>query len=166
MTKFLLATVLAAILIAPLALAADPPAAGGDQFNPAWGAILPAAQAASLSPNGPATITGTWLPTDDDIKMLEPLLAVQLKAELARDGRGRSLRVADFYRQYGGIVEGGQRLIIVNGFHKSYVERRGKMRDFWKHEPVFVMDGGCNYFHAALDVATKEFAYLSCQSVG
>ena len=164
--KFLIAAFFVAVSAVPLVRAAGAPAANGDQFNPAWGAILPAEQAASLSPNGPATITGTWLPTDDDIKMLEPLLAVQLKAELARDVHGRSLRVGDFYRQYGGIVEGGQRLIIVNGFHKSYVERRGKKRDFWKHEPVFVMDGGCNYFHAALDVATKEFAYLSCQGVG
>jgi len=162
MLKVLFAALFMAVC-APLVSAAD--AGSGDQFNPAWGAIFPASEAAKLSPYGPATIEGTWLPSADDVKTLEPLLAVQLKAELAGDTRGRALRVADFYRQYGGIVEGGLRLVVVNGFHKSYVERRRGKKDVWKHEAVFVVDGGCNYFHAAFDVATKEFAYVRCQAV-
>ncbi|HKV10086.1 MAG TPA: hypothetical protein VJ725_18240 [Thermoanaerobaculia bacterium] len=79
----------------------------------------------------------------------------------------------EYYRQYIGIFYKEKKTIYVNLFHYIHVadmlrsppEYRpvppgGRPEDFWKYDPVFVMDGGAYFFQVEFDVKTGTFLNL------
>ena len=93
-----------------------------------------------------------WAPTEDDIEDLEDEVEAFLE-EAAEDGEIGSDVVADlpeYGRQYAGIVDDGDELILANFFCDDFdieVET----------EPVAVADGGDCFFKVRYDVARGEF---------
>lgn len=84
----------------------------------------------------------------------------------------------EYYRQYLGIIRDGKKTICVNLFHHSFVQdslerphlnpkiqkivqEGGRAEDFWKHEPIVVMDGGAYYFTVHFDEETGTFLWVS-----
>jgi len=142
-------------------------------FDPAKGVIFPANKAKELthqcSRDFPQ-LEGTWDPTALQIAQLEPILARALDAELAkyRDEGSRPHGSRDYYRQYGGVIVHGHRLIYVNGFSSDMTEfmpksaeiSRRTEADSWRRRPVNVCDGGINLFGAAFDMVTGTFLKL------
>lgn len=97
-------------------------------------------------------VQGAWLPTADQIAVLEAKLPAALVAEAA--GRATLRPVGDYLRQYAGFVAGGRALLLVNGF----CDPAGAD---WRREPVFVMDGGACYVHATYDMAAGTFTRVA-----
>jgi len=94
-------------------------------------------------------VDGTWAPTASQIAQFEALLAPALQAALLREaGAQRAPKPSDYYRQYGGIIVAGHRVIYANGFHRNDVESTQQ----WKGVPVDVCDSGYHYWAAAFDV--------------
>jgi len=151
-----------AIVFALLAVApafADPTVA---TLNPAWGVVFPGAKALDLvrqcSRASPGPVQGTWTPTAKQIAELDdellPAVMVQLiQRELADQG----WQATDYYRQYGGLIVGGQRIIYVNGFHRHIVEHTPHSES-WKTAAVGICDGGELAFGAEYDPEAKSLA--------
>jgi hypothetical protein len=82
--------------------------------------------------------------------------------QLALDRRPPSetpLLARDYYRQYGGLIVGGKRIIYVNGFHRWFLARSGRNADAWtrwRTIAVRVCDGGLEYFGAEYDPDTRQ----------
>jgi hypothetical protein len=167
-----------ALLLSPAshALAAEP-GAPEDSLDPTCGHVFSGAAARTLaSALIPAEELGAvWDPTPAEITLLEGILAQELKKRVA--ARASPLHVRDYYRQYAGAHRQGRRLIVINGFHRSYVEQerawlseprteaelerfpveaRGK--DFWHFVPVGVLDGGEHFFEAFYDPVRRRMA--------
>lgn len=135
------------------------------QLDPAKGAILTAAKGERLgkqcSRPSPGPITGTWSPSKTQISDLEFALGEQIERELKAIPRPGATPQG-YYRQYAGLLIGGQQIIYVNGVQDSVVERdegagRPK-RGLWTNEPVMICDGGTITFGVEYDPATKAFA--------
>jgi len=153
----------AAVAIAAAgALAADP-------LNPAWGTIFAGEKARALmhqcSRGSPGPVGGTWTPSEADIAALEPALAKLLDEQLAK--RRFPGSAAEYYRQYGGLVIAGRRMIYVNGFHKYLIARRGNSGELlppaetWRSQAVMICDGGPIVFGVEYDPATAGFVHFS-----
>ena len=48
----------------------------------------------------------------------------------------------------------------IMSFVKKTVQKGHRAEDFWKHEPIFVLDGGASFFTVQFDVETATFSYL------
>ncbi len=151
-------------LAAALTLAWPLMAAAAPTLNPDWGTVFPADRAALLarqcSRTMPAPVTGTWAPTAAQIAALESGLAQMLADHLAVRSDVR-LSAADYYRQYGGLVVGGRRIIYVNGFFRSLIDdevRAHRMPSDWHKVPALICDGGTLGFGVEYDPATGAFA--------
>ena len=84
---------------------------------------------------------------------------------MVRAGSGE-LHPVDYYRQYYGIQHNGRRMLMINGFHKSFVERStsaGRAPDFWRDAPTGEANGGCRFFHAVYDMDARKFLGVVCQ---
>jgi hypothetical protein len=154
------------------------PAGVADAFDPELSAVFPPERAQQLvaqCSRSFAKVDGTWMPTSAQIMQFEAILEPSLRAELMLDSNGAASyrTVADFYRQYAGLLVGGHHLIYANGFHRSHVQdvqqwlsaartekelssfpKQFRGPDFWKGTPVDVCDGGRHYWAAAFDVDT------------
>jgi hypothetical protein len=106
------------------------------------------------------SVAGVWIPSRQQIRSVEPILARVIAESLG--ARPQLPSINDYYRQYVGIVVGGRRLIFINGFHKSFFEAlrhdhasdpRGRPpASFdWRRKQVQVCDGGEYYFGAVYD---------------
>jgi len=129
-------------------------------FHPGTGVVFTAVQVKELlhqCSRGFPEIEGTWKPTAEQIARLEPKLAEALTVLLAQHPSEGAPKpgIADYYRQYGGVIVHGRRLIYVNGFRSGLTKD-----DHWKHEVVNVCDGGISFFGAAFDTETKTFMNL------
>ncbi len=129
-------------------------------FNPAWGVVFPGAKALELarqcSRASPGPVQGTWTPSPQQISELDdqllPALMVQLiQRELVDNG----WQATDYYRQYGGLIVGGQRIIYVNGFHRHVVEQSPQAAS-WKTAAIGICDGGELAFGAEYDPESKS----------
>ena len=150
------------ILAAGNAFSGAPPQPVAATFNVAWGVVFPGAEALKLvhqcSRTAPGPIQGTWTPSPQQIAEMDdallPALMVQLiQRELADQG----WEATDYYRQYGGLIIHGQRIIYVNGFHRQVVEH-APQHDAWKAAPVAICDGGELAFGAEYDPELKTLA--------
>jgi hypothetical protein len=136
---------------ATAAVPADPPA-----FKPDSGAIFAGARAVELLKqcSRPSLATeGTWTPNPEQIRELERRLRFELAKTLEASLLATKASVSDYYRQYGGVVVSGRRVIYINGFHHRFLE---DTRD-WRATPVSVCDGGEQFWHAAYDPAHRTF---------
>jgi hypothetical protein len=104
-------------------------------------------------------LTGTvrkdfWTPTREDALRLEEKIEFHLRK--VSDKRSPALwsKLAEYKRQYAGIVEGGRRKIYANFFCNS-----AKITD-WKTRPVAVEDGGDCFFQIKYDVDAATFSDL------
>ena len=104
-------------------------------------------------------LTGTvrkdfWTPVKEDVRKLEEKIEFHLRK--VSDKRSPALwsKLAEYKRQYAGIVEGGRRKIYANFFCNS-----AKITD-WKTRPVAVEDGGDCFFQIKYDVDAATFSDL------
>jgi hypothetical protein len=148
-----------ALIFAALRAFAGAPAPG-TSFDHNWGVVFPDAKALELvrqcSRASPGPVQGTWTPTAQQIEELDnalfPALTVQfVQRELADKG----FQASDYYRQYGGLIVGRQRIIYVNGFHRHVVEQSPRAAS-WKTAAVGICDGGELAFGAEYDPESKS----------
>ncbi|HVR98582.1 MAG TPA: hypothetical protein VMW27_18345 [Thermoanaerobaculia bacterium] len=116
-----------------------------------------------------------WTPGPAEIARLEKLLPKYMAGLKATPRDYKPLH--EYYRQYIGTVRNGKKRICVNLFHynfvrhslerpeimpdvKKTVQKGRRAEDFWKYEPISVMDGGASFFTVQFDVATGTFLYL------
>jgi hypothetical protein len=145
-------------------------------WNPADGVIFPPAKANSLfsqqcSRDRPNGITGYWLPQAEQVAELEKRLPGFLDKEVHRivntsDPRGPQM--PNYLRQYAGLVEGGRKIIYVNGFLADRfssgdgLERKAD----WRTHAFSTCDGYINYFGVEYDPETRDFAHLVFNGIG
>lgn len=119
------------------------------------GAIVPRERAAEFV----KALTGSerkdyWTPAKEDVLKLEEKIEFHLRK--AGDKRSPALwiKLAEYKRQYAGIVENGRRKIFANFFCNG-----AKITD-WKTRPVAAEDGGDCFFQIKYDVDAGTFSDL------
>ena len=133
--------ILLAAALWPVAASAEMP------LNPGWATIFPAAQAPLLArqcSRGAPRAEGVWQPTPADIAKLEPGLAHVLADAKVQPGA--------YYRQYGGLIVTGRRIIYVNGARNVVTQAD------WRTAAISICDGGALAFGVEYDPATGRFA--------
>lgn len=136
------------------------------ELDPKWGVVFPGEKARELfrpcSGPSPENVTGTWTPDAAQIAELEKQLSPLLVSKIKLQWDSWALRAGNYYRQYGGYLSGGHRLIFVNGFGRDVfspdfmgVAMLGDVD--WTHVAVVVCDGGSSDFGAIYDADTKTF---------
>ena len=93
-----------------------------------------------------------WTSTDDDVLQLEAGLADYLEQNAQPEHTRIWQELADYKRQYVGIVQDGQAKIYANFFCEG---------DNSDTTLVIVLDGGDCYFHVLYNVEEEQFSYLS-----
>ena len=125
-------------------------AAGISPVNPFWGIIFPAEQAPALarqcSREAPSA-QGAWLPSAADI--------VKLEAGLNRVLSDAKVQPGAYYRQYGGLIVGGRRIIYVNGARNAVVPPN------WRMGAISICDGGALAFGVEYDPASGAFTHFA-----
>ena len=129
------------------------PAAGDAAFT-----ILPSSQTRQLerlcSRDVPGRVSGGWDPTLAQVVEAESRLS-RFIVETRRPDRPLN---EDYYRQYLGVVIGRERLIYINLFPRSLVERREAAgRDHWRTNFVDVCDGGDAFWGVLFDPQSLRF---------
>lgn len=87
-----------------------------------------------------------WTPAESDIAQAMP----QIKAFLAKQAPSIASSLQEYRCQYFGVVVDGKKRIYCNFF------RRGSWDEYWRIEPVFVLDGGDDFFQLEYDVKSKQ----------
>lgn len=100
------------------------------------------------------TIDDYWTPSRDDVLAFEQHLGLYLQQAAPQTYPGPLRDLSKYRRQYVGILVKGQRVIFANFFCTTDDTD-------WKHEFVFVLDGGSCYFEVKYDVQTGVFYDLS-----
>jgi hypothetical protein len=119
-------------------------------LNPYWGVIFPAAQAPQLArqcSRETPRAEGVWQPAPSDIARLESGLTPLLVQHQVQPGA--------YYRQYGGLIVGGRKIIYVNGARNAVVHGD------WRSTPISICDGGALAFGVEYDPATGAFAHFA-----
>jgi hypothetical protein len=137
-------------------------------LDPDWGVVFAGEHARELarecSRPSPGPVSGTWTPSPRIIRDLETRLPPVLARELAR--YGSTAPASNYYRQYGGLIVGGRRIVYVNGIHRQIVDnavenvRHGGHADptKWRRQAALICDGGAITFGVEYDPATGGFA--------
>ena len=116
------------------------------------GVIVPGADAAEFARDvGWDESEGYWTPSSADVAMLEAEMEDAWAAEAPPAVRDENLR--NHIRQYVGVIEDGERRVVVNAFCDA-------LGIDWRSDPVVVADGGACYFQATWDVERAEFRAL------
>jgi hypothetical protein len=122
-------------------------------------AVLSSTQVTHLerlcSRESPGRISSGWDPAFSQIALAEARLHSFVTAN-----RRPSRPLGEYYRQYLGVVIDGRKLIYVNLFPRSLVERRelgGVLRDHWRTDFVDVCDGGDAFWGVLFDPAARRF---------
>ena len=159
-----LTAVIAAILtpLATVVAVAAAAAVSAAAFQPAWGIVFADANALALvhqcSRTSPGPVQRTWTPTSQQIAQLDEELFAALTVQLIqRELNDKGWQASDYYRQYGGLVIAGQRVIYVNGFHRQVVEK-SQQPEAWKSSPIGICDGGELAFGVEYDPEAKTLA--------
>jgi hypothetical protein len=108
----------------------------------------------------PGVAQGTWIPDAVMVANLEDALLPALQQALDRKtpSEPRRLFARDYYRQYGGLIVGGKRIIYINGFHRASMAWLGHAREEtnWRTSAVRACDGWLRYFGAEYDPDTRQ----------
>ena len=94
-------------------------------------------------------IDGFWIPTEDDVLQLEAGLATYLQQNAEPEHTRIWQELADYKRQYVGIVQDGQPSIYTNFFCAEF--------DNWEDTLVDVDDGGDCFFQVQYSVEQDQF---------
>jgi hypothetical protein len=175
--------ILAAATIVLLTSCASTPAA--TPFPPGTRAVFPGEHAQELvhqcSRVSPGPVEDTWTPDDAQLDALEAKLPALFKRELGKILPGERARPEDYYRQYGGLVIRGKRVIYVNGFYKGLLNddgphvdpvddglphspavmerlRLARIHHTWADSAMRVCDSGAIVFGVEYDPETGAFA--------
>jgi hypothetical protein len=105
----------------------------------------------------PTEIDGQWLPTLNDIALLEAEFPNYWKRHQRTT---KDLDLNQYVRQYGGLSRDGARIIYVNAFYRGYLLANEGL-DSWIRVPVNVCDGGVGFFGVEFDVDRKRFENLN-----
>jgi hypothetical protein len=106
----------------------------------------------------PAGLSGTWTPSPADIAPVEAALPREIARSMAKIRRDlRRMDPPRYYRQYGGVLLGGQRLIYVIGVSKAMVDRRPFAFRAWRNEILRLCDFGRDAFGALFDPTVAAF---------
>lgn len=95
-------------------------------------------------------IEGVWTPGKADIAARESRIETAAASSQSPSGDPKPDSLKGYARQYGGIIEAGERKIFVNGFCRVD-------DDTWLSHPYIVMDGGNCYFQAIYNVEDQTF---------
>ena len=118
------------------------------------------------SRTSPGPVEGTWTPADSDLDSLESELPALIQRELHDRWPNDDARPLDYYRQYGGLVIAGQRIIYVSGFHRRLIEHNPMMTPrnptlTWRDVAMQVCDGGPIVFGVEYNPRTRVFAHFA-----
>jgi hypothetical protein len=100
----------------------------------------------------PGPVSGTWTPTEAQIRAMEPALVTRVAEELTNANAQEN--AAAYIRQYGGLVINGRRVIYAHGF----VLRDEDPDEGWRSHPMVICDGGEITFGVEYDPETRTFA--------
>lgn len=134
-------------------------------LEPGRSVVLPASQAESVlrlcSRAGPGESEGTWLIPAKVVKQVEADLhkITHMRARECCLLRGRVRDPGKYYRQYVGLVIGGQRLVYVNAFASPPDQLD------WRKKAVGVCDGGGSYWGVVYDPETRRFSRLAFNGI-
>lgn len=135
------------------------------RMRPEWGVVLSGEEAQRLletcSRRRPAGLSGGWTPGRSEIDRLETRLPAVLAHALARiipEG-GETIPLAtDYYRQYAGFYERGQRVVYINGLHHTLVGvSRGEDPEGWTRKAMGGCDLGASGFGLVYNVEADRF---------
>jgi len=88
-----------------------------------------------------------WTPTAEDLQAAED----DVIEEIRRREPAIFERLSDYRCQFIGVVVDGERRIFYNFFCTDDED----VHDSWRSEPVFVLDGGDDYFQLEYDLDTR-----------
>jgi hypothetical protein len=124
-------------------------------------AILPESQGPALvrqcSRLAPRDVSGFWSPSVAQVLALEQRLP-----DLFRKSQPK-IKLANYFRQYVGIVSHGRKLIYLNAFIKGGLDVNPK-KD-WKTTAIIVCDGGDGFWGVEFDPAENTFQHLETNGV-
>jgi len=130
--------------------------------------LLPASEAndvaAQYPKSGPNRITGTWEPSKADIEGLESNL--HQISDLSRKGEFSWMRIEhpeNYFRQYVGVLQSGQKRIYVNAF--CGFNNGNLAPQYWRKRLVIILDGGNCVWHSLYDNTSKTFLELSINGI-
>jgi hypothetical protein len=125
-------------------------------FLPERGVIFPRDKAIALtrtcSRPRPGPVEGTWTPKPRQIAELESGLPQEFARAAAR-AQHPDLNAENYYRQYGGLIIGGRKIIYVNA---SSLPQGNSRRD-WHVLPIIACDDGVRGFGVEYDPKTGQF---------
>lgn len=124
----------------------------------------------------PEGVTAFWTPNDEDLTGIEDHLEEYLAAVWAgsRNVRKEMPEWKSYYRQVGGIVKNGEKLLFISyswapwmkdpqieAKRKKEAEMNGRRYDpdWWKTEIISVYDGGSGVFRVIYDPKKKQFVW-------
>ena len=87
-----------------------------------------------------------WTPSKTEIAKAMP----QIKTFLGKQAPSIASSLQEYRCQYFGVVVDGKKRIYCNFF------RRSSWDEGWRIEPVFVLDGGDDFFQLEYDVKSKQ----------
>jgi|SRR5215213_4302047 len=126
--------------------------------------ILPPAEAAMM--NRPCTrpfpegLAGSWEPSKAEIERAERKLPGAMDAAFARlQLEKRYHRAGRYYRQYGGFLRAGKRVLYINAFGRYTAENNDawdSISQGWQERFIKVCDGGQIAFGAVYDLDKDE----------
>ena len=99
-------------------------------------------------------IEGTWTPATRETVRLDSAVFFALRAAL--DTLTARLNPAEYRYQYFGLIRGGHRLILVNGFNKTVLRLATHDQSEWQHIPILLCDAGLGAFQTEYDVDMRS----------
>ena len=152
-----LAAVIVYSLVVPQANASSARLVSGPGFE---GAIMTAEALRSSEPHGQRSFTQLWTPTEAQVREAEALLPEYLASSAAAvvvRGSRIATELAQYRRQYWGVVRDGNRELLISFFHvKTSVGARG----LWQTTVIAVQGGGDQYFRVSYGVESRRFSRL------
>jgi hypothetical protein len=117
----------------------------------------------------PTSLTGAWSPDATTLRHLEPVLRAALQEAVDRSTppESQSLRPAEYYRPYGGLVIGGRKIVYINGFHRAHlglISGNPERATDWRTMAVNICDGGRAHFGAEYDPSTGRIQSIEINS--
>jgi hypothetical protein len=103
-------------------------------------------------------LSGAWTPSAAEVARAEASLEAEITSatsKLRQDRRSRTPK--GYYRQYGGILLRGQRVIYVHGIAESLIDRRPHVFRTWRKKIPRVCDFGTDAFGAIYDPSKAAF---------